>query len=72
MKHITLMDMLSELMNCIMTKQEFPNYYWKNGENEYQLITEVDLLGRIKTIDDDFTEYEWEIEESRLYKEINK
>lgn len=31
---------------------------------------EVDLMdSRLRTIDGDFTEYEWELEESRLYKE---
>ena len=69
MKHITLIEMLEECLHCIMNGFEIPKYYWKNGEGQYQLITQIDLLDRIKTLDDDFTEYEWEIKESRLYRE---
>lgn len=66
---ITLKEMLEEMVNCILNKEEFKNYYWKDGENNYHLITEVDLMYRIKTDNDDFTEFEWELEESSLYKE---
>lgn len=69
MEHITLEEMLKEMVNCILNKKSFPKYYYKDGENNYHKITEVDLMYRIKTDNDDFTEFEWEIEESRLYRE---
>lgn len=69
MLKITLKQMLEEMVNCILNKEKFKNYYWKDGENNYHLITEVDLMYRIKTDNDDFTEFEWELEKSRLYKE---
>ena len=49
--------------------KELNNYYWKDGEKNYHLITEVDLMYRIRTANDDFTEFEWELKESNLYKE---
>lgn len=70
MKHITLKQMFEELTDCILNNKEQPNYFWKR-ENEYILITQVDLMdSRFKTIDDDFSEYEWELENSNIYKEI--
>lgn len=69
MLKITLKQMLEEMVNCILNKEEFKNYYWKDGENNCHLITEVDLMYRIRTDNDDFTEFEWELEKSRLYKE---
>lgn len=68
MKHITLKKMLEEIVQSILNKKEIKDYYWKDGEGEYRRITEIDLLRRITTINDDFTEFEWELEESRLYK----
>lgn len=58
-KHITLKEMLEEIKD----------YYYKNNAGDYKKITSVDLMYRIKFGYDDFTEYEWELEESRLYKE---
>lgn len=70
MKHITLKQMFDELINCVLNNKEQPSYFWKI-ENEYILITQVDLMSsRFKTIDDDFSEYEWELESSNIYKEI--
>lgn len=69
MEKITLKQMLEEMVNCILKKQPFKNYYWRDGENKYRLITEVDLMYRIKTFNDDFTEFEWELKESNLYRE---
>ena len=68
MKHITLKEMLEEIVQCILEQKEIKDYYWKDGEGEYRRITEIDLLDRIRTSNDDFTEFEWELEESRLYK----
>lgn len=69
MKHITLKAMFKILINCIINKKEQPIFYYKRG-NEYVIIQEVDLMdSRLRTTDGDFTEYEWELEESNLYKE---
>lgn len=67
MEHITLKQMLEELVNSILNN-EFPFQYYYKNEDGFQTITEIDLLNRIKTQDDDFTEFEWELEESNLYK----
>ena len=69
MKNITLKDMLEEMVKCILNNTPFPNYYWKDGENRYNRITTVDLMYRITTENDDFTEFEWELEKSDLYRE---
>ena len=72
MEHITLKEMFNILIDCILNNREQPFFYYKR-ENEYVLIQEVDLMDpRLRTIDGDFTEYEWELEESNLYKEDNQ
>ena len=72
MEHITLKEMFNILIDCILNNREQPFFYYKR-ENEYVLIQEVDLIdSRLRTIDGDFTEYEWELEESNLYKEDNQ
>lgn len=67
-KHITLKEMLEEIVYCILEQKEIKDYYWKDGEKEFRRITEIDLLDRIRTSNDGFTEFEWELAESRLYK----
>lgn len=76
MKHITLKEMFDILIDCILKqKREYPTFYykrqnWNTGNAEFIEITEVDLLyGRFKTIDDDFSEFDWEIEKSNIYME---
>ena len=72
MEHIALKEMFTILIDCILNNREQPFFYYKR-ENEYVLIQEVDLMdSRLRTIDGDFTEYEWELEESNLYKEDNQ
>ena len=45
-------------------------YFYKNGEGEYHEIVELDLFrGRFITDDGDFSEFEWELEESHIYTE---
>lgn len=68
MKHITLKEMLEEIVYCILEQKEIKDYYWKDGEEEFRRITEIDLLDRIRTSNDDFTEFNWELVESHLYK----
>lgn len=74
MKNISLKEMFDILIDCIMNKKEqYPTFYYKRknfntGNPEFAEITEVDLMyGRFKTIDDDFSEFEWELNESHIY-----
>ena len=67
MKHITLKEMFNTLSYCILNNKEQPCFYYKR-ENEFILIQEVDLMdSRFKTVDNDFSEYNWEIENSNIY-----
>ena len=74
MKNISLKEMFDILIDCIMNKKEqYPTFYYKRenyntGNPEFIEITEVDLLyGRFNTIDGDFSEFEWELENSNIY-----
>lgn len=77
-RNITLEEMLTTMVNIILGKSEekyFPKYYWNSGDEIPNLveITECDLFDRLKMEDGDFSEFDWELEESRLYvKEENK
>lgn len=53
MKHITLREMLEEIIQCILEQKEKSNYYYKDEEGNYKKITEVDLFYRIGTEDGD-------------------
>ena len=72
MKHITLKEMFNILSGCILNNKEQPCFYYKR-ENEYVLIQEVDLMdSRFTTVDNDFSEYEWELEKSNIYMKEGK
>ena len=72
--NITLKEMLDELVSAILYNQSkaLIFYYRREIEDnkyEYIEISEVDLLdSRFKTIDGDFSEFEWELEHSNIYK----
>ena len=68
MKNITLKEMFNIIIKCILSQNtEIPCFYYKR-ENEFIEITEIDLLNtRFYTVDRDFSEYEWEIENSNIY-----
>lgn len=73
MKKVTLKEMLEELTECILENKKQPNYFWRTeyieGSAMYLPIVQVDLMrGRFITINDDFSEYEWELKDSRIYK----
>ena len=77
MINIKLEEMFKILIYYILRKKQPPTFYYKREYDkehwEYIEITEVDLLdSRFKTIDDDFSEFEWEIEKSNIYIEDNK
>ena len=70
MKNITLKTMFEIVIYDIL--YNYPSgghrYYYKNGEGEYRKIVELDLLrGRFITDDGDFSEFEWELENSNIY-----
>lgn len=72
MKHITLEQMLKECVECILKNKPIPNYYYRT---EYELgkcvflpIEEIDLLDSRFRTEHDFSEYEWELAESHIYK----
>lgn len=70
MKHISLKEMLETEVSDLL--RGYPDggktFYWKNGDGEYHEIIECDLLrGRFITDDGDFSEFKWEIKESRIY-----
>lgn len=70
MKHITLEEMFNMEVNDILNRYSngYKKYYWKNGDGEYHEIVELDLLqGRFRTDDGDFSEFDWELEESNIY-----
>ena len=74
MKNVTLKEMFDILVNCIINDKDYPIFYyrreWETGHPEYIEIAEVDLIrGRFVTIDDDFSEYEWELKKSNIYME---
>lgn len=71
---VSLKEMLETLVECILNNKEFPNYYWKttydNSTYNYYQITEVDLLrNRFYVSNGDFSEFNWELEESRIFME---
>lgn len=69
MKHITLKEMFEILTDCIINQKEQSTFHYKR-ENEYVIIQEVDLMdSRFRTTDGDFSEYEWELENSNIYVE---
>lgn len=76
MKNINLKDMFDMLVKCILNREEeYPTFYYKReniatGNPEYVEITEVDLMcGRFSTDDGDFSEFDWELDESNIYVE---
>lgn len=67
MRNISLKEMFEMIIECILNKKDYPIFYYKR-ENEFIEISEVNLLdSRFRTIDDDFSEYEWELEKSNIY-----
>ena len=72
MKNITLKEMFEILIDCIINQKEQPTFYYKR-ENEYVIIHEVDVMdSRFRTTDGDFSEYDWEKEQSNIYIKEDK
>ena len=71
-RNITLEEMLNMLIQHIINKKEIPTFYYRREYDEFKEdfieINEIDLLdSRFRTIDDDFSEYDWELEKSNIY-----
>ena len=63
-------DMIFEMLECIRNNTFYHKYYWKSDTDEYVEIVECDLMrSRIIMEDGDFSEFDWEMEESRIYRE---
>lgn len=72
-ENITLDEMLTEMVNCIREGIGFDKYYWYHEDKGFLEITECDLFyGRIIMEDGDFSEFDWEIKESNIYKQYIK
>jgi hypothetical protein len=72
-ENITLDEMLTEMVDCIREGIGFDKYYWHHEDKGFLEITECDLFyGRIIMEDGDFSEFDWEIEESSIYKQYIK
>ena len=68
--NISLAAMLSEMIECIKGGITYPTYYWYHEDNGYLEIVECDLFRcRIIMEDGDFSEFDWELEESHIYRE---
>lgn len=77
-KNVSLKEMFDILIKEILEEtpktfnpEHYHRFYWKNGDGELHEITEVDLMyGRFRTEDGDFSQYEWEKKESRIYLKV--
>lgn len=68
--NIAFDDMIVEMLECIRNNTFYHRYYWKSETDGYVEIVECDLMrGRIIMEDGDFSEFDWEMEESRIYRE---
>lgn len=69
-KNITLKEMFEDLVKWQLGEDCKYNgyFYYHDGDGNFDEITQVDLLdSRFKTEDDDFSEYDWELEKSNIY-----
>ena len=68
--NITLKEMLEDLVKWQLGEDnEYGGeFYYRNGDGNYDEIIEVDLMySRFQTDDGDFSEYDWELKESNIY-----
>jgi hypothetical protein len=65
---VTLEYMLNSLVNEIINNGPTEDFYWYHEDTGFHEIVECDLYrGRFITDDGDFSEFEWEKKESRIY-----
>lgn len=69
-RKITLKEMFEDLVKWQLGEDnEYGGeFYYQDGDGNFDEITQVDLMdSRFKTNDDDFSEYDWELEKSNIY-----
>ena len=71
-KNVSLEYMLQSLVDEIIYGTESEEFYWYHEATGVHEIVECDLMrGRFITDDGDFSEFEWEKKESRIYLRID-
>ncbi len=67
-KNVSLKEMIEDLAKSVTDENYIPKkYLWCNGSS-FVGITSVDLLrDRFQTKDDDFSCFEWELKNSKIY-----
>ena len=67
-QHVSLEYMLNSIVNEIIHGGPSEDFYWYHEDTGFHEIVECDLYrGRFITDDGDFSEFEWEKKESRIY-----
>ena len=67
-KNVSLEYMLNSLVSEILNGTESEQFYWYHEDTGFHEIVECDLFrGRFITDDEDFSEFEWEKENSHIY-----
>ena len=67
-KNVSLEFMLQHIIDEITKGIDPINFYWYHEDTGLHEIVECDLFrGRFITDDGDFSEFEWELKESRIY-----
>lgn len=68
--NISFVDMLTEVLEDVKDGRGYYTYYWYHEDKGFLEIVECDLLrGRIIMEDGDFSEFDWEIRDSSIYRE---
>ena len=67
-KNVSLEYMLDSLVKSIIENKDYEEFYWQHEDTGFHEIVECDLFrGRFITDDGDFSEFEWEKENSHIY-----
>lgn len=67
-KNVSLEYMLDSLVKSIIENKDYEEFYWYHEDTGFHEIVECDLFrGRFITDDGDFSEFEWEKENSHIY-----
>ena len=67
-QHVSLEYMLNSRVNEIVNNGPTEDFFWYHEDTGFHEIVECDLYrGRFITDDGDFSEFEWEKKESRIY-----
>ena len=67
-KNVSLEYMLDSLVKSIIENKDYEEFYWYHEDTGFHEIVECDLFrGRFITDDSDFSEFEWEKENSHIF-----